>query len=40
MATQKGSRARSSRILADLPIEVSIDITDAQRGLIRGMHDN
>jgi hypothetical protein len=29
MAAQKGSRARSSRIPADLPIEVSIDITDA-----------
>jgi len=37
MAAQKGSRARSSRIPADLPI----DVMDASRRiLIRGMHDN
>ena len=37
MAAQKGSRARSSRIPADWPI----DVTDASRRvLIRGMHDN
>ena len=39
MAAQKGSRARSSRIPADLPIEVSLNY-GCQRGLIRGMHDN
>ena len=37
MAAQKGSRARSSRIPADLPM----DVTNASRRvLIRGMHDN
>ena len=37
MAAQKGSRARSSRIPADLPV----DVMDASRRvLIRGMHDN
>ena len=37
MAAQKGSRARSSRIPADL----LIDVTDASRRvLVRGMHDN
>lgn len=35
--TKKGSRARSSRIPADLPV----DVMDASRRiLIRGMHDN
>jgi hypothetical protein len=37
MAAQKGSRARSSRIPVDLPV----DVMDASRRiLIRGMHDN